>query len=409
MEGVDFMRSKILLIIVLAVCMVVASLVFTSCGDDGGDGGGKVTVKIGLTAPLSGPGGGYGEDVKQGLDMAVAEINEEGGLTIGDTTYIFELVPRDDAAEPERAIANAQQLVLEEGINIIFDPYTSTIVPLLGFNTNPGEEFLIMCYTSIPIYEDIPNRLMVTEPPPFYILIPEYVRLATAEGWTRCAFVQTTERYGEIWGDAFKAAWTAAGGEVVAEAPASYYTESDFTPYLTTVLAANPDVLFVGGPSYPTALVMEQARSLGFTGGFICMDQAKLDEIVEVIGIEAMEGTIGVQLVERSEFPGTALFVEKYKETYGEDELCMWEQCINYTGFHVLVKAMEAAGSVDDVYAIRDAFAEGEVSIMDPEVFPIGYYGVVDETGQLLMVSQIAFVQNGEFQQLEAIEWWTEE
>ena len=261
---------------------------------------------------------------------------------------------------------------------------------------------------TVRIYESIPNRLMVTEPPPFYVLIPEYVRLATAEGWTRCAFLQTTERYGEIWGDAFKEAWTAAGGEVVAEAPASYYTESDFTPYLTTVLAADPDVLFVGGPSYPTALVMEQARSLGFTGGFICMDQAKLDDIVEVIGIDAMEGTIGVQLVERSEFPGTALFVDKYKETYGEDELCMWEQCINYCAFHVLVNAMEAAGSVDDVYAIRDAFTEDEVAFTDPETYPIQYNGIVDETGQLLMVSQIAFVQNGEFQVLEPIEWWTQ-
>ena len=282
------MRSKILLIFVVAVCMMAGSLVFTSCGD-GGDGGDKVTIKIGLTAPLSGPGGGYGEDVKQGLDMAIADVNADGGLTIGDTTYIFELVPRDDEAAPERAIANAQQLVLEEGVNIIFDPYTSTIVPLLEFNTNPGEEFLIMSYTSIPIYESIPNRLMVTEPPPFAIYIPEFIELAMGRGWTRVAFLQTTERYGEIWGEAFSAAWTAAGGEVVAEAPASYYTETDFTPYLTTVLAANPDVLFVGGPSYPTALVMEQARGLGFTGGFICMDQAKLDDILEVIGAREVD------------------------------------------------------------------------------------------------------------------------
>lgn len=403
------MRSRMLLIFIMAVCMIAGSMVFTSCGGEGDGGEGKVTVKIGLTAPLSGPGGGYGEDVKQGLDMGIAQVNEEGGLTIGDTTYIFELVPRDDEAAPERAIANAQQFVLEEGIDIVFDPYTSTIVPLLEFNTNPGEEFLIMSYTSIPIYEDIPNRLMVTEPPPFVIYIPSYIELAMGQGWTKVAFLQTTERYGEIWGDAFKTAWTAAGGEVVAEAPASYYTETDFTPYLTTVLAANPDVLFVGGPSYPTALVMEQARGLGFTGGFICMDQAKLDDIVEVIGIDKMEGTIGVQIVKKSEFPGTISFVEQYAEVYGEEELCMWETCINYTAFMILAKAMEAAGSVDDVFAIRDAFAEGDVSFTDPDVYPIGYNGIIDETGQLLMVGQIAFIENGQVTSLPAIEWWLQE
>ena len=36
--------------------------------------------------------------------------------------------------------------------------------------------------------------------------------------------------------------------------------------------AASPDVMFIGGASEPTALVIKQARELGFQGGFMVMD-----------------------------------------------------------------------------------------------------------------------------------------
>ncbi len=50
-----------------------------------------------------------------------------------------------------------------------------------------------------------------------------------------------------------------------------------------------------GRPSEPTALVVKQARELGFKGGFIVMDQAKMDEMAKVTnGLSMLEGSIGV-------------------------------------------------------------------------------------------------------------------
>jgi branched-chain amino acid transport system substrate-binding protein len=396
------MRLK--MIIALVVAMMMVTLGFASCGG-GGDGGTKVTVKIGLTAPLSGIGAGYGLDVKEGLEMAINDVNSDGGLTIGDTTYIFELVPADDATNPEAALANAQGFVLEEGINIIFDPYATTIIPLLGINQKAGEEFLVMAYTSVPLYTDAPNPYMVTEPPPFYVYIPDFIKSAMGQGYTRMGMLQTTGSYGELWGSTFKEAWTGAGGTVVAEAPASYYTETDFTPYLTTLLAANPDVIFAGGPSYPTALIIEQARGLGFTGGFILMDQAKMDEVAEVTGMEALNGTTGVLPVELTTFGYTKTFIDRYQEEYGE--MCTWETCINYTAFRILVRAMKAAGSVDDLDAIRAAFADEGVAVTTAEEkMPVEYEGFQDSTGALLMPGQACIVQNGQFVAGETINWW---
>jgi len=389
--------------IILTVALMVLALSLAGCGEKGG---GKVTVRIGLTAPLSGIGAGYGQDIKAGLDMAIDAVNSRGGITIGDTTYIFELLASDDEMVPESALSNAQNFVLQKDIKVIWDPTANTIQSLMGINQTAGEEFLIMAYTSVPLYAQSPNKYMVTLPPPFSVYVKEWIKMAMGKGWKKMGMLQTTGAYGDLWGKTMKDAWTKAGGTVVAEAPASYYTESDFTPYLTTVLAANPDVIFCGGPSDPTALVIEQARSLGFKGGFIVIDQAKLDDIADKTGMEKLEGCIGVLPVEQGaeNWPAMKDFAEKYKDEYGER--VTWETAICYTGFHILVNAMKEAGSVDDVAAIRAGFAAGNAAVTSGEEFPVAYSGINDDTGALLMPGTATIVENGKFVGMEMVEWW---
>jgi hypothetical protein len=52
----------------------------------------------------------------------------------------------------------------------------------MDINTKPGEEFLLMTYTSVPNYLEKPNDLMVQGPPPFTIYIQEYVKMAREQG-----------------------------------------------------------------------------------------------------------------------------------------------------------------------------------------------------------------------------------
>lgn len=397
------MRFKKTLTVCLALLMFVAVLA-VGCGNTE-----EKTVTIGLTAPLTGTGAGYGEDIRSGIDMAIKRINDEGGITIEDTRYIFRLESADDAMVPEQATTNANQFVLQNGVKVIWDPTANTIAPLMGVNTKAGEEFLIMAYSSVPLYAQTPNELMVTLPPPFSVYMAPFIQLAMANGQTKVGMLQTTGAYGDLWGSTFEKAWTGAGGTVVSKAPASYYTETDFTPFLTTVLAGQPDVIFCGGPSEPTALVIEQARGMGFNGGFIVIDQAKLDIIAEQVGMDKLEGAIGVLPVELGTglWPYMETFVDDYKEEF--NRTVTWEAAICYTGFNILVRAMEEAGTVDDPKAIRDAMAEDDIAVTSGEEFPVGYSGINDETGALLMPGTATVVKDGEFVEQEPIEWWKQQ
>jgi branched-chain amino acid transport system substrate-binding protein len=236
------------------------------------------------------------------------------------------------------------------------------------------------------------------------VYLKSFTAIAMNRGWKKMGMLQTTGSYGDLWGSKFEQAWTAAGGTVVAKSPANYYETNDFTPYLTTVLAANPDVIFCGGPSEPTGLVIEQARGLGFKGGFIVMDQAKLDVIAEKIGMEKLEGAIGTLPVELSaeNWPYMAKFAEDYKAAYGKT--VTWETAICYTGFHVLVEAMKKAGSVDDIKAIRAAFPEA--AFTSGKEFPVEYSGMNKDTGAMYMPGNSTQVKDGQFTIEGEVRWW---
>ncbi|WP_255770848.1 hypothetical protein [Oceanobacillus alkalisoli] len=92
------------------------------------------------------------------------------------------------------------------------------------------------------------------------------------------------------------------GGEIVYETEIDFAKETDYFTIMTNALNEDPDVLFVGGPSEPTALVIKQAKELGFEGGFMIMDQAKLEEMSGFLGsYDLLNGSIGSLPIESSD------------------------------------------------------------------------------------------------------------
>ncbi|MFA5284760.1 MAG: ABC transporter substrate-binding protein [Smithellaceae bacterium] len=116
---------------------------------------------------------------------------------------------------------------------------------------------------------------------------------AKAKGWKTCAMVVTVGAYGDAWRSAWNKAWTAKGGQIVGDFPANYFAETDFSSQLTSAMSRKPDFMLIGGPSATTALVIEQARNMGFKGGFVMIDQAKPEYVAKVLkNMKLLEGLI---------------------------------------------------------------------------------------------------------------------
>jgi branched-chain amino acid transport system substrate-binding protein len=168
---------------------------------------------------------------------------------------------------------------------------------------------------------------------------------------------------------------------------------------VSRALADNPDVLFVGGPSQPTALVIKAAREQGFQGGFLVMDQAKFEEMLQIVPMSALEGSVGVYPQEQYPTPGTPAWAARYHARYGADEPPATSEIgINYQALHLVADAMSIAGTTTDPDAIRAAFGQAAASV--PDSMRVLDLTGVDASGQLGRAVIAAHVLNGEFVQV---------
>ncbi|WP_409292852.1 ABC transporter substrate-binding protein [Peribacillus sp. SCS-37] len=321
------------------------------------DADGAATVNIGYSGPLSGPAAFYGKRTLNGTKMAAEEINKAGGFEVKGKKYKLNVVALDDKYLPNETGANAKRLLQENKTPIIFTPHSGGVAALQVFNQT-GNKFIIGAYTSEPKITENGNKLTVRIPPRYDGYIGPFTKYAMDHFGKKIAFLPTSSQYGKDWSEKLQPYWEKQGGKVVYNSSIDFAKETDFFTIVTNALKKKPDVLFLGGASEPTAKVAKQARELGFKGGFIVMDQAKLDEMKKVTGsYDVLNGAIGVMPLVHSESPGIPEFVKNYKAKNNEDPGS--EAGLNYVATYIFVEAMKAAGSVDDPEKIRAHMQDG--------------------------------------------------
>jgi branched-chain amino acid transport system substrate-binding protein len=80
-------------------------------------------IKIGAIVPETGFADDYGKRVKNGLDLALEEINGAGGIAGSPVSVIY----RDDGSRPETGRQAAVELIDEEGVHMIIGAVTSAV------------------------------------------------------------------------------------------------------------------------------------------------------------------------------------------------------------------------------------------------------------------------------------------
>jgi len=352
-------------------------------------------VPIGYIGPLSGGAAYYGRNVQRGLEMAAAEIAEEGGFEVAGRRVRFELYSVDDRYLPYETVTAARRLLQQRRTPVLFTAHAGGARALQEI-TEDDPRFLMVGHTSEPSVLEAENPLTVMLNPRFDGYKEPFTRVLMQRFGPKLALMATTTAYGTAWTEHISGEWQRQGGTIGADHGVDYNTTTDFSGVVSRALADDPDVLFVGGPSQPTALVIRAARQQGFQGGFLLLDQAKFMEMLEIVTMEELEGAVGVYPQEWYPAPGTEAFVQRYYDRYGEDARSPTSEiAITYNGLRLVAKAMEIAGTTEDPDAIRAAMDEAaralpvELSIYDM----VG----VSEKGELMRGAFGAHVLGGEF------------
>lgn len=356
-------------------------------------------VKIGYTGPLSGGAAQYGKNTLDGLKFAVDELNEKGFEVAGKKVK-FEVVALDDKYNPSEAAINFQRLVQESKTPVVMCPHSGGGYAIQTSNERLNS--LLLSYTSVPKITESGNKLTMRIPPDFSTYIKPFVAYSMKRFGKKVAIANADHDYAKAWTALFKPAWEAAGGEVVAENPMSYNRSTDFYSGVSKALAGKPDVLFIGGASEPTALVAKQARELGFKGGFIIMDQAKMNEMKSIVGgYDKLEGSVGVLPVVDSTKPAVKSFVERWYKVYPGREPGS-EATYNYTAMIATANAMKMAGTTTDAMAIR-AKLDAAIQAL-PASQNLADYSGLDAKGGSIIDAPVAVIEGGKVKEVKLSE-----
>ncbi len=359
-------------------------------------------IVIGFTGPFSGPAAEYGQDCVNGIDMAIKDLNAAGGITVKGTKYLFKLEKLDDRGDPKQGVVNAKMFREKFNSMVVMNPIFNTSSAIMKVNQEKGKEFILFAYTSSVKASQMNNKLVIVGAPPFSTYIQIYADKAWGRGWRKCGILATTGAYGDEWKNTFKEHWIKKGGAVTAEKSANYYKDTDFSSPLTEVLASKPHFLLIGGPSSPTALVIEQARRMGYNGGMFLFDQAKMDYIIYVLqGTKLMNDVTGYASASDNITPVSVAFTKKYMKAY--KRMNTWEALNHYAAMFAFAKAMDATDSVDDAYAIRAAMAKAFPVLGDK--VPSEIYGLTP-LGRMERVVQLQTVMKGKLTTPTLYVWW---
>jgi len=325
--------------------------------------GAAEVINVGYTGPLSGGAAKYGQNNLDGLKMAVDEINEAGGVSVAGKTYTFKVNSLDDRYRPADAVTNARRFVELQKPPFIFCPHSGGILGMLKFNEQEG--FILHGYTDNTAILQQGNKWLVKAPMSMGFYNYGVMEIGWKKGWRKGALLCGTHEAAKMGEKVFEVLWKDMGGEIVANAPADYQKVTDFYPYLTKVLAAKPDAIFLYGPSEPSAMIISSARELGFKGGFMLGSQCKLDEMEKVAPLKTLTPSVGVCPVGMMPLPLMQEYSKRHEQRV--KTIPTSESAFNYEVMYIFAEAMKKAATVKDLDQIMAAI---------PGVLPVGKHAI---------------------------------
>jgi len=343
-------------------------------------------IKIGALLGLSGDiGTSYGQPQKNGVQLAVNEVNESNYLGSGKR---LKLVVVDAGAGADTALKAMTSLIETDNVSAIIGPTLST----QAFKADPVAQShkipVIAVSNTVPGITEMGDFI-------FRCSLPESTVIG---GTMRAAASQLrVVKVAYLWGKdddytiagykAFKDAVTKNGLKVLADETFNR-GDTDFKPQLEKIIAKGPDAILVSALAKEAAAIIIQARSLGYTGTIIGGNGFNSTDVIKQAGSYAEGVMAGTAWNIASINTRNLEFISAYQKAYGIKPDQFAAQA--YTGTWLMANAKRTAGN-SNPQAIRDALAG-----ISNFTTPMGSFSFT-ENREPVHPSVVQIVRNGRF------------
>ncbi|HWO92229.1 MAG TPA: ABC transporter substrate-binding protein [Methylomirabilota bacterium] len=305
---------------------LLAALVLAACGTTAGSGGSSYqgkTIKLGALLSITGAGGVYGPQSRDGMLLAVEQINGSGGVNGAQIS----LEVRDDASDKAQSSQQAQTMIQQDQLMALLGPTLSNsavgVHPLAESLKTP---ILAVSTTGIHI---VPDCNFPTATPCKYVFrdslgeqtaIPDNIKSYSEDKKPSTGVLLVAQD------DKF----SSDGGTIVQATVGQYNinllkvikfskTEADLSPYVTQAVQLKPDVIFITSLGGIPAKIMIEARKQGWTGQFLGGKGFNTATVSKQAGSAGMGARSASAWYIGNTFASNADFVSAYRQKYGKD------------------------------------------------------------------------------------------
>lgn len=324
------MRSKLLpLVVALCVLMALPAGMLPA-----------KTLNIGTISPLTGPYAADGNDIANGVKVAVAVIQEEGGIPGFDKITVY---CQDTACDPRQAVAAANKLINIGVVAVIGAYCSSSTIP--ASQTLSEEDILVI--TPASTNEKVTERGL---PYMFRMcgrdddqakiagkFLKEYLKAGS------CYIVDDKTTYSQGLAENVAKQCKELGIKVLSHDHVNQ-GDKDFSAVLTRIKAAKPDVFYMSLQNSSSGSLMAiQAKRFGLKCKILTQDAVYHPQFIDI----AKDSAEGVYLTfgyTDESTPSYQKYIKKYKEMFGKPGAYSG---YSYDAAYVVLSAVKKAKSTD--------------------------------------------------------------
>ena len=369
------MKKVISMLLVAALALVMCSACFAE----------EAALKIGFIGPLTGAAAVYGTSCLQGAQIAVDEINAQGGMQI-------ELIAQDDEHDPEKSV-NAYNTLWDEGAQMIVGCVTTGPCKAVSAEAYNDRMFMLTpsaSSTEVTAGKDNMYQVCFTDPNQGSASAQFIVDNGLA---TKVAVIyNNADAYSTGIYQTFVANAAELGLEVVSVTTFTDDT-TDFSVQLTDAKDNGADLVFLPIYYTPASMILSQANAMEYAPTFFGVDG--MDGILTMEGFDTSlaEGLMLLTpFAADAEDERTQTFVAAYQAAY--TDVPTQFSADGYDAVYALYEASLQGGITGDT-STEDA-CEILVSVM-PEITVSGLTGEMDweANGEVTKTPKAVVIQNG--------------
>jgi branched-chain amino acid transport system substrate-binding protein len=298
-------------------------------------------IVLGMSAPMSGPNGAYGTQMRQGIETYFAKVNAAGGVN----GRPLSLVAMDDGYEVDRAVANAKDLIGKSRAFALMGFYgsasTTAVLPVLDANNIP----LIGTISGSDALRESSVRNLFHLRASYGDETRAIVKNLLSVGINRIAVLYQDDAFGQAGLGGVRAALAQEKLEPIATASVPRNTTT-LTAAVAEISKAKPQAVILVTLAQASAEFVKLMKGSPGHIYYAALSPVGSDQLIAALGKEMSRGVQVAQVIPYPWSPKLAI-VREYKQTMqrfkGEAELSYYG-LEGYMNAKLLVAAMERAG-----------------------------------------------------------------